>query len=125
MAKFSLTGEVTFIGQTQSFGSNGFCKRDFVITMKDSKFPTPVKFTLKKDNCALADNCRIGEKVKVSFYISGREWVNPKTNTTQYFNDLEAYKIEDVKVSDDGDPVVIPEPPAELSGADEDDQMPF
>ena len=95
MARFSLTGVIQNIGPTQSFGSNGFTKREIVIAEEGTKFPNPVKFTLKKDNCALADNFNEGDKVTVSFSINGREWENKTKGITQYFVDLDAYKIED------------------------------
>ena len=95
MARFSLTGVIQNIGPTQSFGSNGFTKRDIVISEEGTKYPNPVKFTLKKDNCALADNFHEGDKVTITVSISGREWENKAKGTTQYFVDLDAYKIEE------------------------------
>ena len=95
MARFSLTGTIKSIGATQSFGSKGFTKRDIVIEESGMKFPNLVKFTLKKENCALADNYNEGDKVTVSASINGREWKNPKTSQVQYFVDLDAYKIVD------------------------------
>lgn len=89
MARFSLTGVIQNIGPTQSFGSNGFTKREIVIAEEGTKYPNPVKFTLKKDNCALADNFNEGDKVTVSFSINGREWENKTKGITQYFVDLD------------------------------------
>lgn len=132
MAKITLTGVIQTIGQTQSFGTNGFTKRDFVVSEDGTKYPNPVKFTLKKDNCALADNFQEGDKVTVSASINGREWTNPKTQQVQYFIDLDAYKIEDCDgTASKGSgkkskPVPPPaEPPAEVDDMMDDDQMPF
>lgn len=97
MARFTLTGTIHNIGAIQSFGSNGFTKREIVIAEEGTKFPNYVKFTLKKDNCALADNYHEGDKVTVSASISGREWENKTKGITQYFVDLEAYKIVDAE----------------------------
>ena len=95
MARFAFTGTIKSIGPIQSFGSNGFTKREIVIDEDGTKYPNPVKFTLKKDNCALADNFNEGDKVTVSFSIDGRGWENKAKGITQYFVDLDAYKIED------------------------------
>ena len=94
MAKITLTGTLSLIGATQSFGSNGFTKREIVVQEDGMKYPNPVKFTLKKDHCALADNYHEGDQVTVTASINGRKWTNPKTQKDQYFVDLEAYKIE-------------------------------
>lgn len=132
MAKFTLTGTLQNIGPTQSFGSNGFTKRDIVVLEEGTKYPNPVKFTLKKDNCALADNFHEGDKVTVSFSINGREWENKTKGITQYFVDLDAYKIEDgdgsagkQSGSKKGKSVPPPaEPPVDVS-YDDPDEMPF
>lgn len=131
MARFTLTGVLQNIGTIQSFGSNGFTKREIIVAEEGTKFPNPVKFTLKKDNCALADNFHEGDKVTVSASINGREWDNKAKGITQYFVDLEAYKIEDGNGSapshgggKKGKAVPAPaDPPADLSYEDSD--MPF
>lgn len=133
MAKFTLTGVIQSIGATQSFGNNGFTKREIVVAEEGTKFPNPVKFTLKKDNCALADNFNEGDKVTVSFSINGREWENKTKGITQYFVDLDAYKIEDgdgqgqAKAGAKKGKGVPPpaEPPAEVDDMMDDEQMPF
>lgn len=130
MAKLTLTGELHTIGTTQSFGSNGFRKRDIVVMEEGTKFPNPVKFTLKKDHCELADNFHEGDKVTVTASISGREWTNPKNNVVSYFIDLDAYKIEDAnggaKQGKKGNSVPSPAvPPVEDAYSIDDDEMPF
>ena len=133
MARFSLTGVIQSIGPTQSFGSNGFTKREIVISEEGTKYPNPVKFTLKKDNCALADNFNEGDKVTVTASVSGREWENRAKGITQYFVDLDAYKIEDgdgqgqAKTGGKKGKGVPPpaEPPSSVDDLMEDDQMPF
>lgn len=130
MARITLTGVLQTIGTTQSFGNNGFRKRDIVVMEEGTKYPNPIKFTLKKDYCELADNFHEGDKVTVSASLSGREWTNPKTNAVSYFLDLDAYKIEDAeggaKQGRKGSSVPPPVSAAELSydTADVDD-MPF
>jgi len=131
MAKVTLTGTLQVIGPIQSFGTNGFRKRDIVVSEDNTKYPNPVKFTLKKDYCELADNFHEGDKVTVCASINGREWTNPKTSAVQYFIDLDAYKLEDANGAKaggkKGSKAPAPVTTDELSydaGADIDD-MPF
>ena len=134
MAKFTFTGTIQVIGQTQSFGSNGFTKRDIVVAEEGTKYPNPVKFTLKKDNCSIADRFNEGDKVTVHASINGRDWTNPKNNQTQYFVDLDAYKIESgdgasnakARGGKNGKGVPPPaDPPEELSADVDDTDIPF
>jgi hypothetical protein len=48
---------------------------------------------LTQDKCSLLDSYQLGEELKVSFNLRGREWNNP-TKGVQYFNSLEAWRIE-------------------------------
>ena len=131
MARLSLTGTIQFIDATKSFGSNGFCKRDIIVMEEGTKYPNPVKFTLKKENCALADNFHEGDKVTVSASVNGREWTNPKNNTTSFFVDLDAYKLEDANEPHKGGKKGKGVPPPAVPSADEfdgtadDDGSPF
>ena len=132
MARFTLTGKIKSIGPTQTFGSNGFCKRDIVIDEDGTKFPNPVKFTLKKDNCSLADDFKEGDTVTVYASINGREWENKAKGITQYFVDLDAYKLSSGDESHQqgsgkkGKGVPPPaEPPADFAAGGLDDGMPF
>ena len=134
MAKVTLTGVIQSISAIQTY-SSGFTKRDIVIAEEGTKYPNPVKFTLKKDNCALADVFNEGDKVTVTASINGREWTNPRNQQVQYFIDLDAYKIdygngqEQVKPSGakKGRNVPAPAtPPADLSDNTIDDtDIPF
>ena len=81
----------------------------------------------------MADNFHEGDKVTVTASVSGREWENKTKGITQYFVDLDAYKIEDgdgqgqAKAGGKKGKGVPPpaEPPAEVDDMVDDDQMPF
>ena len=92
---FDYTGVVEEVGQTQSFGTSGFTKRELIVGNdidSNSRYPNPVKFTFKKDNCSLVDGVQKGQRVKIRFAIDGRRWDGPRG--TQYFVDLTALKID-------------------------------
>lgn len=92
-----LQGRVKHISAIQSFGTNGFQKREIVITTEE-QYPQYVIFEFTQEKCALLDNFRQGQLVKISFNVRGREWVNPQ-GETKYFNSLQGWRIEDMEAS--------------------------
>lgn len=75
--------------------SERFRKREFVLTIDaSSQYPQHVQFQLVQDKCGLINDYNIGEEIKVSFNLRGREWT--KDNEVRYFNTLDAWRIERV-----------------------------
>ncbi|MCD6067671.1 MAG: hypothetical protein K0S33_2497 [Bacteroidetes bacterium] len=74
--------------------SDKFKKRDFVMTVEPtSPYPQHVTFQLTQDKVSLVDNFNVGEEMKVSFNLRGREWNSPQ-GETKYFNTIDAWRIE-------------------------------
>ena len=125
-ALFDYTGVVEEVLKTQTFDS-GFSKRDVIVGNdidSESRYPNPVKFTFKKNNCQLLDGISKGQRVKVRFAVDGRRWEGPKG--VQYFVDLTGLKIE--VLNSDGtsnEPVPVPEAPDSPIDAGDLDDMPF
>lgn len=120
---YEITGTIKVIENTQTFAS-GFSKRSFVITTDEERFPQPISMSALKDRCALLDNFKLGERVKVSFVINGREWTDPQ-GKVKYFVDLVALKIESldaVAPTEAAAPVTSPAMSAESLSEDD---MPF
>ena len=123
---YDYTGVVEDVLATQTF-SSGFTKRDIIVgndVDSQSKYPNPVKFSFKKDNCSLLDGISKGQRVKVRFVIDGRRWDGPKG--VQYFIDLTGLKIE--ALNSDGtstEPVPAPAVPDSSFDVSEADDMPF
>jgi len=90
----SVKGYVKLKGETKEFGSNGFTKREIVITV-EGKYPQHILIELIKDKCWLIDQYNIDDEIEVSYNLLGREWINPQ-GETKYFNSLQAWKIEGV-----------------------------
>src|SRR5690554_4130490 len=86
-----LKGTIKVIGETQSFGSNGFTKRDVVITTEE-QYPQDILVVFMKDKCPVLDNYIVGQSVKVGINIQGREWSSPM-GEIKYFNTLVGWKI--------------------------------
>lgn len=87
-----ITGRIKEIFDTQVIGSQGFRKREFVLTT-DESYPQHILVEFTQDKCDLLDKFSLGESVKVSINLRGREWVNPQ-GETKYFNTIQAWRIE-------------------------------
>ena len=123
---FEYTGVVDEVRPVQTF-SSGFTKRDVIIgndVDSPSKYPNPIKFSFKKDNCSLLGGVRKGQRAKVRFAIDGRRWEGPRG--VQYFVDLTALKIEVLNADGSStEPVPAPAEPDVAFDAGELDEMPF
>lgn len=93
-----VTGQLKAKFDTQTV-SDKFKKRDFVLaTDLSTPYPQFISFQVTQDKCSVLDNYNVGDEVKVSFNLRGREYNNP-TKGMQYFNTLECWRIEKVNVS--------------------------
>ena len=94
---FEAQGEIYSIGETTSYGQNGFTKREFVIKLtgdgENPDYPNYVALELIKDKCALMDQYQVGEEVNVHFNLSGRLWSQPG-KPEKCFTSLQAWRVE-------------------------------
>ncbi|MBC7920383.1 MAG: DUF3127 domain-containing protein [Ferruginibacter sp.] len=120
--------------------SEKFRKREFVIEFAENpQYPEFVKFELVQDKCDLIDSFREGEEIDVSFNLRGRAWTNQQ-GVKNYFNSLQAWKIQSVGQSQPSAPAsapktqATPRPQAQTSkenvslqsfGNDDDNELPF
>ncbi|MDZ4822027.1 MAG: DUF3127 domain-containing protein [Flavobacteriales bacterium] len=118
-----ITGTLKQIKDEQAFAS-GFTKREFVITTED-QFPQEIVFELIKEKGSIIDNFKVGEKLKVTFDIKGREWQG------KHFVNLNAWKVESLGAGATvaSAPSLNEPPPAapmpETFNAPVDDDLPF
>lgn len=87
-----LEGKIKLIGETQTFGSNGFRKREIVITT-DEQYPQHIIIQFVQDNVDLLDNYKVGQTVKIKLNIRGREWTSPQ-GEVKHFNTLQGWSIK-------------------------------
>lgn len=85
-----LTGTIKAISQVQTFGS-GFLKCELVLTTEE-QYPQPISIEFLQDKSDLPSAHNVGDKVKVSINIRGREWVSPQ-GEIKYFNSIVGWKI--------------------------------
>ncbi len=121
-------GKVKLVGEAQTFGSNGFRKRELVVTTEE-QYPQHILVEFVQDKCDLLNNYQVGQDVKVSINLRGREWVNPQ-GETKYFNSVQGWRIEALQAGapQAGMPEVPPapafEPATDVKSEDHDD-LPF
>ena len=121
-------GRIKMIGDTQSFGSNGFRKREIVVTTEE-QYPQHIMVEFVQDKTDLLDSYKVGQQVKISINLRGREWVNPQ-GETKYFNSIQGWRIEVLQAeSPSGNLPPVPpmeafEPAGDLN-EDEHDDLPF
>jgi len=94
----NLEGTIKEIFETKEFGSNGFTKREMVLTTGD-KYPQPILIEFTKARCSLLDNYAVGQKVNISINILGKEWVSPQGDI-KYFTSINGWRIEAVGTSE-------------------------
>ena len=87
-----IQGQIKQIFAPESVGQNGFQKRDLVITTEE-QYPNDIIIQFTQSKCALLDNLRIGQIVKIHFNLQGREWTSPQ-GEVKYFNTVVGWKIE-------------------------------
>ena len=119
-------GKIKMIGETQTFGSNGFRKRELVVTTEE-QYPQHILIEFVQDKSELLNNYQVGQPVKVNINLRGREWVNPQ-GETKYFNSVQGWRIEAAQAEAGNVPPVAPteafEPATNLNEEDHDD-LPF
>ena len=86
-----VTGRVKLINPTQQVSAS-FKKREIVITTEE-QYPQHIIMDFVQDKTDLLDQYKVGEQVKVSINLRGREWVSPQ-GETKYFNTIQGWKIE-------------------------------
>jgi hypothetical protein len=72
--------------------SESFKKSELVVTT-DEQYPQHILIEFHQDKCDLIAPYKIGESVKVSINLRGREWVNPQ-GEPKYFNSIQGWRIE-------------------------------
>ncbi len=121
-----ITGKITKIKEAQTFGASGFRKRELVITTNE-QYPQPLMVEFVQDKCDLLNNYQVGQDVKISINLRGREWINPQGEAV-YFNSIQGWRIEAFQ---EGNAVTSPTaPPAKFETTteiddSEPDDLPF
>ncbi len=76
-------GKIKMIGATQDVSAS-FKKRELVVTTEE-QYPQHIMVEFTQAKVDDLNSYQVGEQVKVSINLRGREWVNPQ-GETKYFN---------------------------------------
>lgn len=87
-----VTGKIKLIGGVETFGANGFRKREVVVETFD-QYPQPIMIEFVQDNVSMLDQYQVGQEVRVFINLRGREWTNPE-GVVRYFNSIQGWRIE-------------------------------
>ena len=120
-----IQGRIKVLGETKSFGSNGFRKREAVITTEE-QYPQHLMVEFIQDKTSLLDQYAVGQQVKVSINLRGREWINPQ-GEAKYFNSIQGWRIENLSQASQAQnlpPVDQFQPASDISDEEPDD-LPF
>jgi hypothetical protein len=120
---FELTGTLKTLMDLQTFAS-GFTKREFVMEVKDGKYPQMIKFECVKDKTAILDGLSIGDEITVTFDIRGNEFKE------RYYVNLVAWKLSKADGGSDSGQQGPPEGNSSLDSQfdnepDDGDEIPF
>ncbi len=120
-------GKIKLIGETQTVGSNGFRKRELVVTTEE-QYPQHLSIDFVQDKTDLLNNFQVGQTVKVGINLRGREWISPQ-GETKHFNSIQGWRIDilqqNVAAAVPQVPPMEAFEPAEDLKAEEPDDLPF
>ncbi len=123
-----IQGKIKMIDETKTFGSNGFRKREVVITTEE-QYPQHILVEFVQDKCDLLNTYTVGQDVKISINLRGREWTNPQ-GEVKYFNAIQGWRIENLQTAE-GNADIPPVPPidafepADNINDEDHDDLPF
>jgi hypothetical protein len=103
--------------------SASFRKRELVVAT-DESYPQFISINFTQDKCDLLNNYNVGDDVKVSINLRGREWVNP-AGESKYFNDIQGWRIEKVSGQSESKPAESFAPATDFKEEEKDLDLPF
>ncbi|MFK7050557.1 MULTISPECIES: DUF3127 domain-containing protein [Flavobacterium] len=127
-----VTGRIKMINPTQEVSAS-FKKRELVVTTEE-QYPQHIMIEFTQAKVDDLNNFQVGEQVKVSINLRGREWINPQ-GEAKYFNTIQGWRIERVQPMQTAQPAMSqqmpPMPaaqafePAPSFNEEEHDDLPF
>jgi len=86
-----IAGKIKVIKPTKEV-SDTFKKRELVVTTEE-QYPQHILIDFIQDKCSVLDGYNVGENVKVSINVRGKEHTT-KDGEVKYYNQLQGWKIE-------------------------------
>jgi hypothetical protein len=90
-----MTIDVTIesIGEINTYGANGFRKREMVALTQEGEYAQPLIFEFVQDKCELLDSFLPGEDVSIDFNLKGNRW-QPEGKPERIFISIQGWRIE-------------------------------
>lgn len=99
-----------------------------MVVTTNEQYPQMLMIEFVQDKCDLLNSYQVGQDVKVSINLRGREWINPQGEAV-YFNSIQGWRIEAAQAASAGEvPPMAPLDNLEtISNTDdsEPDDLPF
>ncbi|WP_291275872.1 DUF3127 domain-containing protein [Flavobacterium sp.] len=92
-------GKIKVINPIQEVSAS-FRKRELVVTTEE-QYPQHILIEFTQARVDDLNNYQVGEPVKVSINLRGREWVSPQ-GETRYFNSIQGWRIERMATATSG-----------------------
>jgi len=86
-----ILGKIKVLNAVQQVSAS-FKKQELVVETSE-QYPQSIMIEFAQDKCELLNSYRVGDDVKVSINLRGREWINPQ-GEAKYFNQIQGWKIE-------------------------------
>ncbi len=113
---FEITGKLIAVYNVVQ-RSETFKTREFVVENNEENagrvFTSYVKFQCTQDRTSIPDKFKIGDSVKVSFNIRGTKW--NKNGVDNYITNLDAWRMEQVKLNPQGNSTTTADAPADFA----------
>lgn len=100
MADATVTGQVHLIEPTKTFGQKGFRKRTVVLEQTNGRFTNFIPLEFISDACDSVDSLKVGDKVKVTYRLTGRKWQKDAMSEVKFFLSAEATGYQLISGSD-------------------------
>ncbi len=89
----TITGQIKAIMPVKETAT--FKSVEVIITTDfDTKYPQHVSVQLNQGKTSLIDGIKVGDLVTAEFNLRGREWQDPNTKVTKYFNSIEIWQLK-------------------------------
>ena len=122
-----IIGKIKWIDETKEYGSNGFKKRELVVTTEE-QYPQHILVEFIQDKCEILNSFQIANNVKIGINLKGREWTNPE-GQIKYFNSVQGWRIDiiDGEISQELPPIPPPISSENIdeNKTEEEDDLPF
>jgi hypothetical protein len=99
--RYEAIGEIRAIMDTEQI-TDSFQKREFALEIEDGRYSQTVKFQLVQDKTGLLDDFEVGQQVRVHFNLRGREYTRKSDGATDYWTNLECWRLEKAEGADEG-----------------------